>query len=151
DLDAAYRGKARFTPGLGTRATAAALQTAASIADRVGDELGVLSAHEAPDRTAGDVETWHHYVASVLDAVSYRRARRTTVVVVTQPYGSDMHVAQQKALAVALDRQFGSDKAVQYVNLGRLVDLRDRTIAYDGLHLVAPANRRVAEALVDPV
>jgi hypothetical protein len=31
------------------------------------------------------------------------------------------------------------------------LNLRDSSIAHDGLHLVAPANRRVAEALVGPV
>jgi hypothetical protein len=152
DLDAAYRGRARFTPGLGTRVTAAALQTAATIADSVGSQLGALSADgAAASPSDGNVETWQHYVTATLDGVSYARGRGARAVVVTQPYGSNTHVAQQRALATALETTFSRDAGVRYVNLGRLLDLRDRSIAYDGLHLVAPANRRVAEALVEPV
>jgi lysophospholipase L1-like esterase len=152
DLDAAYRGRTTFRPGLATRATASALQTAAAIADRVGRQLGSISA-DARAGAADDepVETWRHYVACVLDAVGYAREHGAKVVVVTQPYGSGAHVSQQRAMASALDERFGSDPHVRYVNLGRLLNLRDSSIAYDGLHLVAPANRRVAEALVDPV
>jgi hypothetical protein len=37
------------------------------------------------------------------------------------------------------------------VNLGRLLDLRDPKIAYDGLHLVPFGNMRVADALLSTV
>jgi lysophospholipase L1-like esterase len=37
------------------------------------------------------------------------------------------------------------------VNLGRLLDLTDPTIAYDGLHLVPVGNMRVADALLPAV
>jgi hypothetical protein len=152
DLDAAYRGRVTFKPGLATRVTAAALQTAASIADQVGRQLGSLS----PDARASaadrePVDTWHHYVTCMLDAVAWARERGVKVVAVTQPYGSAAHIAQQSAMASALAARFGSDPDVRYVNLGRLLDLRDSSIAYDGLHLAAPANKRVAEALLDPV
>jgi hypothetical protein len=152
DLDGAYRGRTAFKPGLATRVTASALQSAAAIADRVGRQLGSL----APDARAGSptgepVETWRHYVSCVLDAVGYARAHHVKAVVVTQPYGSGTHVAQQRAMASALADRFGSDPGVKYVNLGTLLNLRDPSIAYDGLHLAAPANRRLAEALVEPV
>jgi hypothetical protein len=56
-----------------------------------------------------------------------------------------------RALAQALDAVFRADAGVRYVNLGLAIDLRDRSIAYDGLHLVAKGNERVAGRLVAPV
>jgi hypothetical protein len=152
-LDAAYRGvRTEFKPGLATRATAAALETAAAIADRAGSQLGYLSSNaDAIERQSGDVESWRHYVASELGAIEYARTRGVKVLVVTQPYASDTHVAQQRALASAIASRFQHDGGVAYVNLGRLLNVRDREVAYDGLHLVAAANERVANALVTPV
>ena len=144
--------RTEFKPGLATRATAAALETAAAIADRAGTQLGYLSSDvDAIERQSGNVESWRHYVASELGAIEYARTRGVKVLVVTQPYASDTHVAQQRALASAIASRFQHDGGVAYVNLGRLLDVRDREVAYDGLHLVAAANERVADALVPPV
>ena len=57
----------------------------------------------------------------------------------------------QRALSDALKSAFGDDPEVKYVNLGTAVDLRDQSIAYDGLHLVASGNERIARGLVAPV
>jgi hypothetical protein len=154
DLDGAYRGRTTFKPGLATRTTAAALQAAAAVADSVGAQLGRLSpdpAVVAASVGAGDVETWRPYTAAVVSAVEYARARGVKVLVVTQPYGSDAHVRQQRVLSTTLAERFGEDAGVRYVNLGSLLNLRDREVAYDGLHLSAPANERVAAHLVEPV
>ena len=69
------------------------------------------------------------------------------MIVVSQPYLSDLHVDQQRALEASLHREFGGDSRVRYVNLGRLLDLRDPQLAYDGLHLTAAGNQRLAAAL----
>lgn len=154
DLDAAYRGQTRFKPGLATRTTAAALRAAAAVADSVGAQLGRLSPDPstvAASVGAGDFETWRPYTAAVISAVEYARARGVRVLVVTQPYGSDTHVRQQRVLSTALAVRFGSDRGVRYVNLGSLLNLRDREVAFDGLHLAAHANERVAAQLVQPV
>jgi len=154
DLDAAYRGRTTFKPGLATRTTAAALRAAAAVAESVGAQLGRLSPD--PAAVAGsvgpaDVETWRPYTSAVVSAVEYARARGVKVLVVTQPYGSDTHVRQQRVLSTTLTERFGGDEGVRYVNLGSLLNLRDRDVAYDGLHLTAPANARVAAHLVEPV
>ena len=54
-------------------------------------------------------------------------------------------------MAAMLARKFGKDPRVRYVNLGRLIDMRDPKIAYDGLHLVAGGIMHVADALLEPV
>ena len=43
------------------------------------------------------------------------------------------------------------DARVRYVNLGRVIDTRDHTIAYDGMHLSAAGNARIAAELVPVV
>jgi hypothetical protein len=50
-----------------------------------------------------------------------------------------------------LQARFGANQRLRYVNLGRLLNLRDRAVAYDGLHLVATANDQVAAQLTGPV
>ena len=50
-----------------------------------------------------------------------------------------------------LAQRFAGDGRVRYVNLGRLLDLTDPTIAYDGLHLVPAGNMHVADALLPDV
>ena len=72
--------------------------------------------------------------------------------VVTQPYASDDHRYQQATMARMLAEQFPGHPLVSYVNLGEgVADLKDPTIAYDGMHLTPPGNERIAERLVDPV
>jgi len=153
DLDAAYRGRPVFRPNVATRATADALKTAAAVADSVGSAIGHLTGDpaQAAKSTPLDVETWRQYTDRVIDGVRFARARSVKAIVVTQPYASRTHIAQQLALAHALEGAFRGDSGVRYVNLGLAVDIRDRSVAYDGLHLVAGGNRRIASLLVDPV
>jgi len=152
-LDAAYRGRVVFKPGLAARASADALQTAAAIAESVGNVVGRLTgdAALAAQAAALDTKSWRHYTDNVIAAVRFARAHGVKVVVVTQPYASQAHIAQQRALSDALKSAFGDDAEVKYVNLGTAVDLRDQSIAYDGLHLVASGNERIARGLVAPV
>jgi len=78
-----------------------------------------------------------------------KRGKR--VLVVTEPYISDKHVAQQRALEAMLAQRFAGQTKLRYVNLGRTIDLRDRSLCWDGMHLTEEGSRRVAEALIQPV
>ena len=49
-----------------------------------------------------------------------------------------------------LRARFAGDPDVRYANLGQLVDLRDRSLAYDGMHLTARGNEIVADRLLAP-
>lgn len=63
-----------------------------------------------------------------------------------------MHVEQQRALVGMLREQFGNESRVRYVNLGTgVVDLKDQSICYDGMHLTAQGNERIAQHLVEPI
>jgi lysophospholipase L1-like esterase len=153
DLDGAYRGRVAFSPGLATRATASAIQSAAEVAEAVGRVLGRLTPGSSASAAAGplDTSTWREYTTNVVQAVRDARGRGAKAIVVTQPYASDSHVGQQRALAAALASAFADDRFVRYVNLGSILDIRDREVAYDGLHLTARANRVVADHLSEPL
>jgi lysophospholipase L1-like esterase len=150
DLNAAYgSGEIVFTPGLATRVTAGALKATADIEVALEQRFGRLTASEPGFSTAYDATCgrWSQYCGATADAIRRARQRGQRVLVVTQPYLSDLHVDQQRALAASLQRQFGGDSQVRYVNLGPLVDLHDARLAYDGLHLTASGNERIAAAL----
>jgi hypothetical protein len=154
DLNAAYENKpVVFRPDLASRATASALGAAAEIGQSLERRIGRLS-----DMPAVAIETdeecvprWKEYCGAVRAAVAWCLMRNRRVLVVTQPYVSDAHVEQQANVSGMLQARFGADHRLRYVNLGRVLNLRDRTVAYDGLHLVAAANDRVAAHLTDPV
>jgi lysophospholipase L1-like esterase len=142
-----------FQPNLARRTTAAAMESAAEIGATLERRLGRLT--DTQGRTSQFDEhgcgRWSRYCGAIEEAIRAALARHQRVIVITQPYFSDLHVEQQSALAAMLAARFAGDERVEYVNLGRLLDLRDPAIAYDGVHLVAAANARVAEALVPAV
>ena len=78
-------------------------------------------------------------------------ARDKRVIFATQPYVSDAHKEQQANVAAMLKARFGADPRVTYVNLGDAIDMGNRDIAYDGLHLIASGNDTIAARLVAPV
>lgn len=142
----------RFEPGLATRATAGAMQAAASIAERVTGTAGTLSPMPSSLAVAAEcLEKWKRYCGSVAEAVAWALGRRKPVIVISQPYLSDAHVEQQASLAAMLRIRFGDQPGVRYVDLGRAIDMGDLSIAYDGIHLIAAGNATIADHLVEPV
>ena len=154
DLNAAYASREIvFRPGLATRVTAGAMKATADIALGLEHRFGRLTPGGPAEGTAYETSCgrWSQYCGAIDAAVHLARQRGQRVIVVTQPYLSDLHVEQQQALAANLQREFGSDSQVRYVNLGTLVDLHDATMAYDGLHLTAGGNEKIAAALAPVV
>ena len=146
-------GEVAFRPDLAARATAAAMKSAAQIGVNLERRLGKLTDVdvEVSQTTDAGCGRWSEYCGAVQEAVQYALVHGQRAIVVTQPYLSDLHVQQQRALASMLTRKFAGDARVRYVNLGRLLDLSDPKIAYDGLHLVPFGNMRVADALLPTV
>jgi hypothetical protein len=50
-----------------------------------------------------------------------------------------------------LQRRFGTDPRVGYLNFGNTIDLHDSRLSFDGMHLTAAGNHRIADVLGDPV
>jgi len=123
---------------------------AAAAAESLAQQLGGLSSNaRVLTSTCGDA--WRAYCASVVDAVRAARNRGVLVLVATQPLISDRHVAQQSALRGAIAERFADDAGVAYADFGRLLDLRDMSIAFDGVHLTVAGNRVLADAFVPAV
>lgn len=160
DVKAGYEGALQskptvFRPGMATQVGAAALEAAARTANSLEQQLGRLTTDpeqlRAVTPTTGCEVRWHHYCGAQADAITAARARGRAVLVVTQPFISDLHVDQQRALAGMLNDKFGDDPGVRHANMGPVVDLRTVQLAFDGMHLTPEGNRLVGEALVEPV
>jgi lysophospholipase L1-like esterase len=131
---------------------------AAGVVDALSRQIGRLSPAEAaaaprgnhdatgdqPSSVAG--ERWQFYCGAVATGVRTARDEQASVLVVSQPYISDGHVEQQQALRDAL-QQFHSDSHVAYVDGGRVVDLKNQHLAFDGMHLTPEGNRIMAGVL----
>jgi lysophospholipase L1-like esterase len=154
-LEAAYRGeKTQFEPNLAERSSAAALEAAARISTSLERQLGRLTGDVSQAPSPGSAACgprWAHYCEAVVGAAEWTLARGKRVVVVNPPYLADAHVEQEAALAARLRQRFGSDPRLVYVNLGRALDVRDHELCYDGMHLTARGNERIARQLVPVV
>jgi lysophospholipase L1-like esterase len=143
-------GDVAFRPDLATRTTAAAMKSAADLGVALERRLGQLT--DVGVRRSGTLEAdcgqWSQYCGAIEEAVRRALERHQRAIVITQPYVSDSHVDQQRALAGMVAKRFSGDPRVRYVNLGRVVDMTDRSINYDGLHLVAKGNERLADGLL---
>ena len=122
-----------------------------------GDELrrqvGSLTQNGAstPSTTATCAPEWKFYCEQISETVSAAVKEGKRVLVVTEPYLSDKHVEQQRALEGMISARFADNPNVHYLNLGTAVDLRDPSLCWDGMHLTQEGNRRIAAALIQPV
>jgi lysophospholipase L1-like esterase len=94
---------------------------------------------------------WQFYCDQVSEAVRMALQDGKRVLIVTEPYISDQHVAQQRSLEATIKMRFPNQPHLRYLNLGRAVDLRDKSLCWDGMHLTEEGNRRIAAALSQPV
>lgn len=153
DVNAAdQQGRVVFRPGLATQVAAGALNAAAAVTENLERQIGRLSENApAPSVDEQCIPTWKQYCGAVREAVSWALAHNKRILFVTQPYASDAHVEQQANVVAMLRARFGDDPRLRLVDLGRAVDLRDRSIAFDRLHLSAQGNRTIADRLLQPV
>ncbi len=167
NLSAAYRaergedvGKVVFKPNVADRTSASALEAASSVANALSRQLGRLSEDQAPQivtaSEAGCPRPWINYCDSMFRAITYARSEGMKVVVAGQPLMIDKvarlkHERQQRELADMLKRNFGNDPHVRYLDLGHTVDLSDRNLSFDEMHLGLDGNLVIARALVEPV
>ena len=94
---------------------------------------------------------WQFYCDQVYEAAQMALQNGKRVLIVTEPYISDQHVAQQKSLQTMLQLRFLQQPHLRYLNLGGVVDLRDKSLCWDGMHLTQEGNRRIAAAMTQPV
>jgi hypothetical protein len=74
-------------------------------------------------------EAFDAYCAEVIRAVDYSLSHGQRVIVVSEPFISATHLAQQGALARTLAQRYSGDPRVRYLNLGWRIDLLDNRLA----------------------
>jgi hypothetical protein len=144
-----------FRPGRAEKATAGALKTAAEATRALERILGPLTRDSAARAQSGPLtscgEPLRRYCENVGAGVDEALARGARVLVVSQPYISDTHVAQQRDLAGFVRERFGRDPRVAYLDLGAAIDLRSAELAWDSMHLTPRGNAALAEKLAEPL
>jgi hypothetical protein len=162
---AAMRGQFRadaatttFTAGRLQTTTTEALKQAAGTLRSLESQLGKLSASAVKESAAPVIPAehcpprWQFYCRGIGDAIAYARQRDVVVIVGTQPFISDRHVEQQRALAAFLQYRFGSDPGVIRTDASKAIDLAQRSdLTFDGMHLTERGNAIIAEHFVEPV
>ena len=96
-----------------------------------------------PDDAPG---AWLEYRQWMRAAIERALAGGARVLVAGQPDLGARHRSQQRALAREVEAAFVG-RPVRYVDLADAVDLSDRSLAWDGLHLTPPGNHRIAERM----
>lgn len=124
------RELARFTPG-------EERFTPQSVTTRPGDDLCA--------------KPWGYYCRSVREATDWALSQGKHVFIVTEPWKTEQHHEQQAALLGMVQQRFGGNPLVHYVDMGNSVDLRDRRLCYDGLHLTPIGNAQVADHLAPEI
>jgi lysophospholipase L1-like esterase len=149
DLQAAYKDRVVFQPGLATRVTAEALKTASDLGVAIEKRLADASntGNALTSVEDGSCGPWAQYCGAILEAVGKIVARDQYAVVIGQPTLGDIHVQQQARLRAALERAFPNHPRVRYLDLSDAVNMQDASLVYDGIHLVARGNEIVAERL----
>lgn len=145
--------KVVFKPNLARQSTVSVLEAAVNLNQAMEQQLQRLSteSHELAEAEDVGCGRWSHYCASLFRAVDYTLRRGRKALVVTEPYLGEGHIEQQRVMVQMLQRRFGSNPGLRYINLGGAVDLKDPALCYDGMHLTGPGNERIAAALADPV
>jgi lysophospholipase L1-like esterase len=67
------------------------------------------------------------------------------------PVAVSLHHDQQRLMRQFLRQKFGDTPRLRFANLGDAVDLKDTSLCYDGMHLTAAGNERIAAALLPDV
>lgn len=122
-----------------------------SLSKQVGTTNNTNQQSAAASSTLMIPAEWQFYCDQVYEAAQMALQNGKRVLIVTEPYISDRHFAQQKALEDMIRIRFSNQRHLRYLNLGPTVDLRDKSLCWDGMHLTQEGNRRIAVALRQPI
>ena len=94
---------------------------------------------------------WQAYCDAIAAAVDVALAQGKRVLVVSEPYISNAHLAQQRALATMLAHRYAGESRVKYLDLGWTVDRLDSTMMTDGWKLTPRGIEQYAEGVFEGV
>jgi hypothetical protein len=160
NLSETSRGRVVFKPTLQDTYASEAADTALRISQALDRELAKLTSEEkrvtyqsAAGRPGDELcpGPWGYYCRSIREATEWAAARGKHVLIVTEPYRTEQHHEQQDALHGMVTRRFGGNPLVNLIDMGASVDLRDRRLCFDGLHLTPSGNAQLAERLAPEI
>ena len=146
-----------FSPSLATRTSVAAIQSARAIGEALASQLDRVAIRSEVPRTFGGecAPPWSHFCAAMIRAIEYSRQQGAKVLVVTQPLdqrpdANPEEKYQQASLIAAVTRMFNAVD-VQILDLSSAIDLTDRDLSFDGMHLGLDGNRKLAQLMAPAV
>ena len=156
-FDDAMEGEAAlFRPNLTQRSAASALEAASQLSEALGRFMA--SAREVSsagfivaDPAAIECGKYVGYCGELYLGIAAALARGMHVLVVTQPYITDLHKEQEELVLEYVRRRFGGSDRVRVLSEGPTVALRDVRMTKDGMHLTPEGNRVIAADLVKAV
>jgi lysophospholipase L1-like esterase len=113
-------------------------------------ELELKTTTSERPATSSCSSRWQFYCERIIAATDLALQKGKRVIVAGEPYINGEHLEQQFELKRALVARFGSEPRVRYLDLGDVIDLRDPSLCWDGMHLTEEGNRRIAAALRQP-
>lgn len=90
---------------------------------------------------------WSDYCREMKTAIELALSENARILVVTEPYISAQHIEQQRALREMLQKEFGVERNVTYLDLGFALNPKEQEFATDGMHLSAAGNQIIAGKL----
>jgi hypothetical protein len=146
-------GQQVFRPSVTARTSAAAMESAMAVTNLIGGHLDRLSsssqaARQVPFGT--DCEhPWRSFCETVVQATQYARARGKRVLVAVPPiYPSPKFEAvdgsQHRSLAAAIQKRFGADDGVAFLDLSYAIDISKPDYSFDAMHLTALGHEQLA-------
>lgn len=157
NLEEAYRGKngILFQPSAAKLSTAAGISAVANAGFALENKLSDLATRfhgktgkSVPLTTCG---VWQSYCANVKRAIDFALQNGSMVLVASQPTIVEQHRDQQRALREMLDTYFKGNERVQYASFETLINVKDKELAFDEMHLTLKGNDRLAGAFFEHI
>lgn len=143
-----------FSPSLADRTSAGAMEAVARISDAMSAQINRVSppGKRVQQPSVGECgHPWVAYCDSLYRAVSYARSHAVKVLVAMPPLmtrdSTALHRDQQRVSRAMVERRFANDPGVRCADFSLTVDLTDRHLSFDEMHLDQDGNAVVAKAM----
>lgn len=153
-LEDAYRSKkVTFTPTAKDQIKIAALESSLKNYSSIENILKRIKKNEKIDFDTNLLkdDSWAWYTHYMRKAIDYALSRNKKVIIITQPYLSDTHRNQQKALREILSKTYAGNSSVAYFDLGDSLRPEDTSFCFDGMHLNIEGCKIMAEYIFEKI
>jgi hypothetical protein len=104
-----------------------------------------------PPTPGACADDWRAYCDAVAAAVDDALSRGRRVIVISEPYVSEQHFSQQRALAGMMANRYSGEARVKHIDLGWALDRLDPSVMADGWRLTPRGIEQYAEGIFEGV